>query len=990
LTDFHLNGISFEIVNYNTTTGDIQLQIKYNDVDIVNDQRLTGQVQLSDIVAGSANDSVIKTGKKLIIDHSGTPNRETKGPLLPNGQHTYPDFVTPTYLQINAGATLLIENQAELIVNPKSTLIIKSGANVIVQGSGRIDVKDNAFICIEPGANVQLVNPASRIFVRQTATIGSNPTVSLATPTSGCLTRCELQNLFATNGSFGQIDNTFLQFTAGNDITAYGDAIGYSLGSASGPAGNYLWMPSQYFLNPTSKNPVISGLTHDQVFTVKYTNPSGCFTFDTVQVRALDKSIVQIHSDGNQCNNGFSYTFSGVDLDQVAFYEWDLGPNASTQNWYSTSPQGISFNALGTQQVVLTITFFNGVIWKYTYEENIWYLSCCNTYTGTITQNNGVSYEGFVGSGNGVPAIYGGGIIDGTLHVDGALTLTEGHYYINPNAILHFTGDWNHLLQVVKSKLIIQNATVRISNATFTNDCGQMWWGIEVKDGSHITMDASTVENSYNGLYFDQRNVLCGFQIVNSNFNNNLLSSIENNTHSKVMPPGNVINQSFFNGNSSTMLQPYNNGSYYPMNFVMLRGDIGDYQTVRIENNVFGNAFNGVCVYGALATIGASNNFADCYKSAIHVSGKADVTGSSFSIPLSAPVMPQYPHTLSNELATAPAPTGVYLHALLSTATSTISSNQFTPSTLLAGTFPMQFGIYGNYANHAGGVGYTVSDNTFQYVTTGISDKGVGYATSHITGNQFYNNEKGFELRQGNSTPSNPAKFQIKCNDFVKDQPTPGVRTYGIFIANGATLNAQGGCPNINLGTGLEAMANNEFLSDGYPLQYFNNGTLSVFAPEYDWFNDFYGIANINSTALSYTAAGNENLGLLPTVQFTGTTTLFCGTQQPISSPTSTCPSFFGVANRGVKVKKDAVSLFSLYPNPGNGVFTIKVSGNQSVKEVEVLNTLGELVYFKSLDEEASVLQFDLTAYELPSGVYILKLSGEGGYSERINFVLIR
>lgn len=185
-------------------------------------------------------------------------------------------------------------------------------------------------------------------------------------------------------------------------------------------------------------------------------------------------------------------------------------------------------------------------------------------------------------------------------------------------------------------------------------------------------------------------------------------------------------------------------------------------------------------------------------------------------------------------------------------------------------------------------------------------------------------------------------------------------------------------------------MANNEFLSDGYPLQYLNNGTLSVFAPGYDWFNDFYGIANINSTSISYTAAGNENLGPITTVQKTGVTVILCGAPQFISSPTQTCPSFFGVADRSVKLKQDAVNRFSLYPNPGSGAFTIKSSGKQTVKEVEVLNMLGESVYLKSLDSEASEFQFDLTTYELPNGVYILKLSGKEGYSERMNFVLKR
>lgn len=265
LTDFHLNGISFEIVNYNTSTGDIQLQIKYDDIDIVNDQRLTGQVQLSDIVAGAAHDLVIKSGNKLIIDHSGTPNRETRGPMLSNGQFTYPDFVTPTYLQLNSGSSLLVEDNATLIVEPKSTLIIKSGAILTVLGKGKVDVKDGAFICIEPGAILNFTDPQSRIFVRQNATIGTNPSVSLANSTTSCLDRCELQILLASNGSQGTIDHTYQNFTAGGEIIAYENATGYTLGSSTNPIGLYDWEPSQLLVNPTSPNPTIGNLTQNQV-----------------------------------------------------------------------------------------------------------------------------------------------------------------------------------------------------------------------------------------------------------------------------------------------------------------------------------------------------------------------------------------------------------------------------------------------------------------------------------------------------------------------------------------------------------------------------------------------------------------------------------------------------------------------------------------------------------------------------------------------------
>lgn len=282
--------------------------------------------------------------------------------------------------------------------------------------------------------------------------------------------------------------------------------------------------------------------------------------------------------------------------------------------------------------------------------------------------------------------------------------------------------------------------------------------------------------------------------------------------------------------------------------------------------------------------------------------------------------------------------------------------------------------------------------NLLRYLTVGISDKGVGYATAHITGNQFYNNQKGFELRQGNSSPSNPALFQIKCNDFVKAQQTPGFRTFGMFIANGATLNAQGGCPNPGLGIGLEAMANNEFLSDGYPIQYINNGTLSVFAPGYDWFNDFYGIANNNPTPLVYTAAGNENLGLSPTVKYTGVAALVCldANLDPIPSNTQTCPTYFGVANKPVKLSTQLDKTFSIYPNPTSGLFNIKPMAGLQIQIIQVFNLLGEQILIQEFNSSSKDFIVDISSSVYPSGVYTIQVIDVSGEVETGSVFLVK
>jgi hypothetical protein len=282
------------------------------------------------------------------------------------------------------------------------------------------------------------------------------------------------------------------------------------------------------------------------------------------------------------------------------------------------------------------------------------------------------------------------------------------------------------------------------------------------------------------------------------------------------------------------------------------------------------------------------------------------------------------------------------------------------------------------------------SNNVFQFITVGISDKGGDFASSSITGNQFYNNEKGFELRHGNSTPSNPALFQIKCNDFVKDQNTAGTQTYGIYLSHGARLNPQGSCPNNPLF--LSSMSNNEFLSDGYPLQYINNGTQSVFAAGYDWFNDFYGIANVNSTALAYRAAANENLGPGSSVQNTGVNVIICPdpvTSSPAFSVTATCPTFFGAANRSIPASSILPSEVSVFPNPNQGMFNLRCISCGVIEAIGIYNTLGEEIAKFSYGDKKTEQIIDLNSTDIQSGVYSIKIIGLN-HTERTSFVLRR
>jgi plastocyanin len=79
---------------------------------------------------------------------------------------------------------------------------------------------------------------------------------------------------------------------------------------------------------------------------------------------------------------------------------------------------------------------------------------------------------------------------------------------------------------------------------------------------------------------------------------------------------------------------------------------------------------------------------------------------------------------------------------------------------------------------------------------------------------------------------------------------------------------------------------------------------------------------------------------------------------------------------------KDGISIF---PNPSNGNFQLKINNPQTVKEYElgIYNVLGARVYSKSQLQQQSTYNVDIA--DLPKGTYFVKLfSGKESYYRKI------
>ncbi|HEY8400638.1 MAG TPA: hypothetical protein VIK89_05215 [Cytophagaceae bacterium] len=169
LEPVYLHGVSVTVIS-KTEEGDLVLEIRFDDTDIYQDHRLTGNVVISN-VENAKYDINILPGVTLTIDKSGTPNRHTKGKFI-NGAYEFPDFIRPSSLTIEKGATMNVEKGATLNVKEGSTLVLKSGSRVIIRG--KVRVAADSYLAIEPGAEIVAEGKKSAIEIRRKTRIGIN------------------------------------------------------------------------------------------------------------------------------------------------------------------------------------------------------------------------------------------------------------------------------------------------------------------------------------------------------------------------------------------------------------------------------------------------------------------------------------------------------------------------------------------------------------------------------------------------------------------------------------------------------------------------------------------------------------------------------------------------------------------------------------------------------------------------------------------------
>ncbi|MBP7400564.1 MAG: T9SS type A sorting domain-containing protein, partial [Chitinophagales bacterium] len=77
----------------------------------------------------------------------------------------------------------------------------------------------------------------------------------------------------------------------------------------------------------------------------------------------------------------------------------------------------------------------------------------------------------------------------------------------------------------------------------------------------------------------------------------------------------------------------------------------------------------------------------------------------------------------------------------------------------------------------------------------------------------------------------------------------------------------------------------------------------------------------------------------------------------------------------GTGIFDNEISEITIYPNPFDE--TIQVESDNSINEIEIHNTLGQLVFFKSFNTTEN--NYIINTSTLPTGMYVLKIYLENG-----------
>jgi hypothetical protein len=93
-----------------------------------------------------------------------------------------------------------------------------------------------------------------------------------------------------------------------------------------------------------------------------------------------------------------------------------------------------------------------------------------------------------------------------------------------------------------------------------------------------------------------------------------------------------------------------------------------------------------------------------------------------------------------------------------------------------------------------------------------------------------------------------------------------------------------------------------------------------------------------------------------------------------------------GATYTSIKENESSDSYFKLWPNPANDYFFIKNNSTRTIRRIEVINEIGQIVISEKIPENGRKLNIE----NLPSGIYTVKLTEKEGSFETQKLVIVK
>ena len=158
LLRIYLNGVSVEMTAQHTD-GSIEVEVRFDDVDVTNDARwCADEIQLNPVATSTGYSLNVTAGNTITLDRGTTATRRSS-PETYNGQQVFTSATlmrcpATTWLNLAPGSGFTVDNGSTLRLESGSRMDVGNGAVLRVKRGGKLELMGGSVLNVLPGGQV--------------------------------------------------------------------------------------------------------------------------------------------------------------------------------------------------------------------------------------------------------------------------------------------------------------------------------------------------------------------------------------------------------------------------------------------------------------------------------------------------------------------------------------------------------------------------------------------------------------------------------------------------------------------------------------------------------------------------------------------------------------------------------------------------------------------------------------------------------------------